>query len=295
MAQDGSLKLSLIDVYGKRLQESVDIFMRNMTIASDQLNPRGIDASKLIIIKKLSAPTNNVYQIIIDPPSYHPTNRFVSIKSSGTEEEYVFGIDIAKVVRVDFPTFASNPKELRDLLGNSSLVVGGSAVATGEALYDGLDDIRKAGLMNIACKTLATALPNGKRVLQLINKVVELRGDRFFANVERELREETLLGSHTGLFHEAPGILHSPPPPFSDFDHAGSFKTDDTYGNLQLTFFRKGDDIVADIDIDDAGGFRHIFQVAKNHFTGLPTHPYNINQILIKHQHLNPRYTLLVR
>ncbi|MFN2596791.1 MAG: hypothetical protein ABR563_06350, partial [Pyrinomonadaceae bacterium] len=116
MPQDATLKLSLVDVYGKRLQERVDIFMRNVTLASDQPTFRGVDASRLINIKGLSAPTNNVYQIMIDPPSYHPTNRFVPIKSSGSQEEYVFAIDITKVVRVVFPAFASNPRELRDLL-----------------------------------------------------------------------------------------------------------------------------------------------------------------------------------
>ena len=68
------------------------------------------------------------------------------------------------------------------------------------------------------------------------------------------------------------------------------FKTDDLYGNLQLSFFRKGEQYVADIDIDDAAGLGHIFQVVKNHFTGSPTHPYNIHEILVKHQHLDPGY-----
>ncbi|MFL6229371.1 MAG: hypothetical protein ACJ741_11390 [Pyrinomonadaceae bacterium] len=293
MSQDATLKLSLVDVYGKRLQERVDIFMRNMTLASDQKTFRGVDASKLINVKGLSAPTNNIYQIMIDPPSYHPTNRFVSIRSAGSQEEYVFAIDITKVVRVAFPAFASNPRELRELLTNSTVTVG-TQVLSGEALYDGLDDIRKAGLMNIACKALATALPGGRRVLELVSRLVELRGDRFFAFVERELREEAIQGSHTGLFHTVPEILHQLPPQFPDFVHAGSFKTDDHFGNLQLTFFRRGEETVADIDIDDAGGLGHIFQVLRNHFTGQPTHPYNIHQILIQHQHLNPRYTLLV-
>jgi hypothetical protein len=45
-----------------------------------------------------------------------------------------------------------------------------------------------------------------------------------------------------------------------------------------------------DIDIDDAGGLGHIFLVLRNHFTGNPTHPYNIHQILLMHQHLDPGY-----
>jgi len=41
---------------------------------------------------------------------------------------------------------------------------------------------------------------------------------------------------------------------------------------------------------DDAGGLGHIFQVLKNHFTGQPTHPYNIHEILMAHQHLDAAY-----
>jgi len=67
----------------------------------------------------------------------------------------------------------------------------------------------------------------------------------------------------------------------------------DAFGNLQLTFFESGTRCVADIDIDDAAGLRHVFQVMRNHLTGSPTHPYNIHQILIKHQHLDPGYRLV--
>ncbi len=32
MAQDGKLELALVDVYGKRLQEKVDISLRNLQV-----------------------------------------------------------------------------------------------------------------------------------------------------------------------------------------------------------------------------------------------------------------------
>jgi hypothetical protein len=117
-----------------------------------------------------------------------------------------------------------------------------------------------------------------------------VRGDRFFAFVDKELREQVKHSVNAGLFHSVPEILHHLPDEFVGFDHAGSFKTDDHFGNLQLTFFTKGMEWVADIDIDDAGGLGHIFQVIKNHFTNQPTHPYNIHEILMAHQHLDAGY-----
>lgn len=289
MAQDGKLKLDLLDVFNSRLKEKVDISLRNLHLTHNPVH-KSVDASKIINVTKLHTGSKGIYQIFIDPPSYHPVNRFVTIKSSGvTEESFPFPVDISKIVSVTFPTFPNVPKDLRSLLTNSPNVFGFEN-KTGEDLYKDLDEIRRAGVLNIARKTLATTLSNGKSVLSLIKEIRELRGDRFFAFVEKELREEVKHGVNTGLFDEVDGSLHHLPAQFVGFERTGSFKTDDNFGNLQLTFFMKGDDCVADIDIDDAGGVRHIFQVLKNHFTGKPTHPYNIHQILVKHQHLDPGY-----
>jgi len=48
-----------------------------------------------------------------------------------------------------------------------------------------------------------------------------------------------------------------------------------------------------DMDIDDAQGFDHIFQVVGNLFGG-PTHPYNIHEILFASQELDPGYRLVM-
>jgi len=90
---------------------------------------------------------------------------------------------------------------------------------------------------------------------------------------------------------EVSGALHHPPTGFAE---AGSFKTPDHYGNLCLTFFMKGDDCVADIDIDDAGGLEHAFQVLRNKLSGHPTHPYNIHEILVGYQQLDPGYSFIL-
>lgn len=289
MAQNGKLQLDLVDAFGKRLQEKVDISLRNLHLSHSPVL-RSKDASRQINITSLHSGAQGIYQITIDPPSYHPVSRFVSIKTSGpTPMTIPFPVDSGKVVSITFPTFANLTKELRTVLTNSPAVLSFEN-KTGETLYGALDEIRKGGVLNIARKTLATRFSNEKSVLSLIKEVRELRGDRFFAFVEKELREETKNSVNSGLFHSVSGALHHLPQQFVGFEQAGSFKTDDHFGNLQLTFFMKGDECVADIDIDDAGGIRHVFQVLRNHFTGSPTHPYNIHQILVMHQRLDPGY-----
>lgn len=296
MAQKGKLKLELVDVYGKRLQEKVDISLRH-TKLTHNLFFKNVDATKFFQITELFTSTDGPYQITIDPPSYQLVSRFVNVKTSGTTDlQITFPIDPSKVTSVNFPKYASLPKELRNLLTNSPAVTGFEN-KTGAELYDALkeEDIKRAGLLNIACKTLATVYPNGANALSLIKEVRELRGDRFFVFVEKALRDETKNSALTGLFHSADSSLHSLPPQFVGFTGDGSFKTGELYGNLQITFFRKGDEFAADIDIDDAGGILHVFQVLKNHFTGNPTHPYNIHEILVFHQQLDPKYTFNIK
>jgi hypothetical protein len=96
-----------------------------------------------------------------------------------------------------------------------------------------------------------------------------------------------------GSFHEAPEALHTPP---KDFQRAGSFKTGESSGNLQLTFFSSLAPVPlafkVDADIDDAGGLEHVFQVLRNFLTQTPTHPYDIHQILTFFQALDPLYQL---
>ena len=292
MAQNGKLKLELVDVYGKRLQEKVDISLRH-TRLSQSLFVKNQDASKLIQISGLFTSVEGPYQISIDPPSYHHVTQFLNVKTSGvTDKQIIFPVDASKVVSVNFPKFAGLTKEMRTVLTNSSNVLGFEN-KTGSALYDAIsvDDIKLAGLLNIGCKTTATVFADGANVLSLVKELRQIRGDRFFAMVDRLLREETVNSLSSGLFHRVSGSLHKVPPDFVGFVPADSFKTDDHFGNLQLTFFQKGDEFVADIDIDDANGIQHVFQVLRNHFTGEPTHPYNIHEILVAHQHLDPKYT----
>jgi hypothetical protein len=290
MANPGKLRVSLVDVRGRQIKEDVDVFLRHTRFAEiKKARIKPGPASSTIV--DLHARPDGIYQVSVDPPSYQPFSQFVEVLSNpATRLDVVCAVDVDKVAGLALPAFADLRDDARRALDSSDTLMGGDGL-TGAALLAKLDPIRQAGFLNIIGKTSETVFANGRSVASYLQKILELRGDRFFATVPQELREETKNSVHDGLFESVSGLLHHPP---DGFTGAGSFKTRDRYGNLQLTFFARGNDWRADVDIDDAGGFEHVFQVLRNTLTGSPTHPYNIHQLLLQHQKLDPGYDLVL-
>jgi hypothetical protein len=202
--------------------------------------------------------------VYVDPPSYLPIQVFAqpgALKLTAV-------IDPKKVVRFERPPLA---------LGQLT-----------EVQYNGLDPLRCAGLLNVATKCQATLLSDGRSVWAHVASIQEIRQDRCFVTVGKSLYDEVASNNNFSLVS---GALHHPPAGYTLVD---SYKSDDAYGNLQITFFTDSREWVADIDLDDANGLGHVFQVVRNSVTGRPTHPYDIHQILLAHQHLDTRYRLHV-
>jgi hypothetical protein len=244
-------------------------------------------AGKALSIQGLAS---DVYLVQVDPPSYLAAGTFAMVMPGGGDLSMTFPVDPRKVKKVVFPAYGALGADAKRILAATDTLLGFPNLS-GKSLYDPLDDIRKAGLLNILAKSAWTPLTNGRTVSSYIVKLLELRGDRFFSVVPQELREEAKNGVQAGAFREVPEMLHHPP---DGFDHAGSFKSLDHYGNIQLTFFANGTDWVADIDIDEADGLEHLFQVLQDELTNRPTHPYDIHEILISYQKLDPGYELEV-
>jgi hypothetical protein len=289
VAEDVRLQLEARDVYGKRIREKLDIFLRHR--GTGEVIKANADASSLIQISGLRGAPYGLYHLEVHPPSYQYVSKFINLKASGvTSLTVTFPVDPTKIKNVSFPPYTNLSSEARSVLERSDNVL--SFVGKkGKDLYDSLDDIRRAGLLNLVAKMGTTVLTNNRSVLSYIQELRELRGDRFYATVSKDLREETKNSVSEDLFHQVSGMLHHPP---SGFAPAGSFKTLDHYANLHLTFFMNLDVWVADIDIDDAGGLEHAFQVSRYKVSGTPTHPYNIHEILVGHQQLDPGYMLIV-
>jgi hypothetical protein len=289
MSRQGQLRLTLLDVYGNQLNERVDIYLRHQTL-SEVRAFRQVDASRPLLLQGLHGAPQGLHRLEIDPPSYLPVSWFVDLSSTRvTERTIVFPVDPGKIIRVEFPEY-DELAHAHALLEASGSVLGFGG-RLGSELYGALDDVRKAGLLNIIAKSRVTTFRSEVSVLTYLQELTELRGDRFFVRVPHELRENVKNSVQDDLFMPVSGSLHRPP---DGYELAGSFKTPDPFGNLQLTFFARGDSWVADVDIDDAAGLGHAFQVMRNAITGRPTHPFDIHQILLHRQQLDPGYRFVL-
>jgi len=287
----GQLQLALVDVEHKSLNDTVDISMRH-TVLSHRPAFRNLDGSAVIEINDLEPTQGGIYSVLIFPARHRPVSQFVTINEDRTTSKiFVLPADAGKVNGITAPDFEELTQDVQELLVNSPSVEGLEG-KTGEDLFAAFDNIQKAGLMNICAKMHHTTFQNGRTVFSYVTALNRVRGDRFFAGVGKDLRDTTINSIADNLFHEVSGGLHTPPPGFVP---AKSYKTLDHYGNLQLTFFSNPTtlDFVVDADIDDAQGIEHIFQVIGNVFKGA-TNPYDVHEILLEFQNIDPGYQLIV-
>ena len=198
-------------------------------------------------------------------------------------------LDPERVQQTSFPSYEEIEPALRAVLGRSTVEgVDGS----GAELYAGLTETQRAGLFNLFSKMENFGFDEHRTVWSFVDRLYRIRADRIFADVQPALRDLVKGAVSEDRFREVSGKLHTPPPGFNE---AGSFKTGERYGNLQLSFFVSRTEPLAfkvDADIDDAAGLGHAFQVIRNFVTKGTTHPYDIHQILVFRQEVELPYQL---
>jgi hypothetical protein len=180
--------------------------------------------------------------------------------------------------------FAVNPGRVRTIEVRQPLAALWSAASP-------LSVLQQAGCLNIQAKAQNSRLPGPGEltVFDAFEHVRMVRRDRVLVVVAPWLVEALAIAP---AWRPVSSVLHPPP---AGTITMGSFKTADRYGNLQVTLFRQTGirEWLADVDIDDAAGLAHVFQVVRNHVTGRPSHPYVIHEILVGHQGLDPGYRLV--
>jgi hypothetical protein len=285
----GALHVKLGNAKRERLDDTVDlqvVSVRTNTMAGS-VRVRGtqrvtfeVAGGQPYIVKGFPSRHRPVGQVILMP-----------VEGSATLELF-FPLDPERVKEVRFPGHADLPVELRRVLDRSTLEGSEADNVDGPALYDGLTGIQRAGLLNLFAKMNSFGFDETHTVWSAVERITRIRPDRIFADVDVALRDRVKAEVIGERFREVPGKLHTPPP---GFESAGSFKTDERYGNLQLSFFASLTPPIAfkvDADIDDVAGLGHVFQVLRHLVSHGATHPYDIHQILTFRQEVAPLYDL---
>ena len=283
-----ALVIKVCDARREPLADTIDVHVvssRNDTIVARVLNVSG---TRDVRVAGLNA--GEPYLVKVFPARYRAVGYFVILQHGRDTALQVYApLDPERVTEVRFPEYPSLPPELLRVLDCSEIEgISGS----GAALYAGLNDIQRAGLFNLFAKMSSVGFSDGRTVWSYVDCVYRVRPDRIFVDVQPALRDLVKGAVASGRFRSVSGRLHTPPPGFVE---AGSFKTDERYGNLQLSFFATVCAPLAfkvDADIDDVAGIGHVFQVLRNWVTDGTTHPYDVHQILVFRQEVLLPYEL---
>jgi hypothetical protein len=288
-----TLELELTTAGGQDLNDFAEIELVSTQDSNHYTNH--VRVQRNVTLNNIAVNPTTVYRVTVMPSNYRIVQFFAMLSDGQTiRHSEKLPVDPKRVTALQAPGFAALSSQVQSILTKSEIprfVDASGTFIQGQNLYAQLDNVPKlkACLLNIAAKSAATPLKDGSSCVDHFLGMIRMEQDRVFIRTTAALREET---QNSPMFHRVSEALHDPVPGYTITD---SYKTLDHYGNLQLTFQRKGeagDDYVVDADIDDAQGVEHIFQVVRNFLTG-PTDPYDIHDILIASQNIDPGYAFV--
>ena len=283
------VKVALRDVGGKLLTDSVEFKFYNQRAQSLNQVFRVEFKGRPAALPNVPAFPFGLAEVFINPTKYRYKSIFLNVPAGkeASIDETCF-VEPEEVEPV-FPVLSEIQKESRWVELWRILQASGIKTATA---WKELDDLQKAGLLNLFAKAQDQTVKDGRPIASFIERITDFRPSRIFAIVASDLFG--LVHDHASAFHPVSGALHKFPNGWKPIDPEGSFKTYDKAGNLQITFAQdSAGKLMVDMDIDDHQGIEHAADVLKHKITGKDTHPYDIHEILIYFQGLDLGYELV--
>jgi hypothetical protein len=263
-----TLKIRVCNAKREPLDDRMDV--RLVSARTDATVKQALDVRGAATVKFEGLIAGEPYIVRVFPVRHRPVAQFAIPRDGDAQTMTLFSpIHPERVREARFPAYADLDPVLKDVLERSRLE---GSDHSGAALYQDLSADEKAGLFNLFAKMSSVGFDDRRTIWSFVDDVYRVRPDRVFVNVQ--------VGLHT--------------PPLG-FVSAGSYKTFDDFGNLQLSFFCSQAAPLAfkvDADIDDAAGLAHSFQVIRNFVTQGTTHPYDIHEILVFRQEATLPYDI---
>ena len=286
---------NLRNVKRNTIEDKVQLIFRNQR--ADSLSQRFDDidfpGSPRVLPGVPSFPMG-LAQVFINPTRYRFKSIFINVvggEQNLIDEDFFVDPDQATPKGLDFNNLAgkSYGARLLEILAASPI---------NEADWNALDKRNRATVLNLSAKMVRETTKDGKQLIDQVTGILpglldNQHRERIYAPVDKDLLAKLL--DFPTKFKSVNGGLHHFPEGFLPVSGVNSFKTGDKAGNIQLTFATNADgtNFLADIDLDDHDGIEHAADVLKHKITGKETDPYDIHEILIFFQQLDPEYNLV--
>lgn len=282
------------DVYGETITDEVEIKIYNTQLQSLKNGFTVKFKGQPAVLTGVPAFPTGHADMIITPKKYKNKKIQINVQSGVPNRitEYFF-VEPSKA-RPRGMEFADLPSklygaELTRILANSNI---------DEAAWDKLDKRNRATILNLSAKMWRETV-GGEKLIKKVDSIDRTwldpsHRERIYANVKPGLLPA--LRGEPGTYPDVNGGLHKfPPGGWSPAGKPDSFKTlKDSAGNIQLTFAENaGGALLADIDLDDHTGLKHVADVLKHKLTDEDTDPYVIHEILWFSQNLDAEYRLI--
>jgi hypothetical protein len=285
--------VNLRDVYGQPITDEVEITFYNQKVQS--LNQRFTAKFKGTSARLVGVPAfpTGLAEVFIKPKRYRYKSVILNViggQDNTINEDLFVDPDKARPTLIDFDDLKAKVygADLLKILEKSGIR---------KAAWNELDKRNRATVLNLSAKMSHDTLKNGDTLFSQVESLEQKLLDKDHRERIYAIVKENLLGAlrkYPERFRSVSGSLHKFFDDWIPVNQQNSFKSRNDAGNIQFTFATKAaGGSLADIDLDDHTGVKHAADVIRHKITGANTNPYDIHQILVYFQGIDPGYRLL--
>jgi hypothetical protein len=285
--------VNLRDVYGQPITDEVEITFYNQKVQS--LNQRFTVKFKGNSARLVGVPAfpTGLAEVFIKPKRYRYKSVILNViggQDNTINEDLFVDPDKARPTLLDFDDLKAKVygADLLKILEKSGIK---------KAAWNALDKRNRATVLNLSAKMSHDTLKNGDTLFSQVESIEQKLLDKDHRERIYAIVKENLLGAlrkYPERFRSVSGSLHKFFDDWIPVNQQNSFKSRNDAGNIQFTFATKAaGGSLADIDLDDHTGVKHAADVISHKITGANTNPYDLHQILVYFQGIDPGYRLL--
>ena len=150
MPSAGNLTLQLADVRGNQISDTARIELSAASASRHYANREPIQGE--LTLTGIACEPQGLYRVTVSPTCYRSRHAFIALREGRTvTQKLVFPVNPGKVRCIHVPPYDELPAPLRSVVGSSD--------------YGALGPLQAACLLNLAAKTSATLLGDGRSCL----------------------------------------------------------------------------------------------------------------------------------